>query len=392
MHSMMRWGCTSTMKSIEPFRVMAILARARELEARGRSIIHMEIGEPDFPTPAPIVEAATRAISGGNVHYAQTCGIPELREAIARHYEEQYRVQVSPSRVIVTPGASGALTLILAALIEPGDRVLVTTPGYPCHRNIVAVMRGEAIEIPLEAAERYQLNAEALARFWDPRTRALILASPSNPTGAVATGEALAAIARFVRSRGGVLIADEVYHGLTYGCSAPTALAGDVVVINSFSKYFNMTGWRLGWLISPQHWTGALDRLAQNLFLASSTVAQRAALAAFLPETRAILEARRREFERRRDVLLPALAEIGFDVPFAPDGAFYVYAGCGTFTTNSTRFCESLLEQAGVAITPGEDFGRYRGQEHVRFAYTTPCAELLEGVRRIRQFVARAST
>lgn len=381
-------------KFIEPFRVMAILARSRELEAQGRSIIHMEIGEPDFPTPQPILDAGIRALEKGDVHYAQAAGIPELREAIAEFYGNRYRIRIAPSRVIVTPGASGALALVLAAITGSGDHVLVTDPGYPCHRHVVAVMGGVAIGVPLEAEARYELNEELLARHWSDRSLGLILASPANPTGALQPDETLNAIIEALRVRGGVLISDEIYHGLTYERDAQTALAysDEVFVINSFSKYFHMTGWRLGWLIAPPQYVSVLESLAQNLFLASSTLAQRAALAAFLPETLSILEARREELRSRRDALVPALGGLGFDIRAIPHGAFYVYAGCGRFTCDSGTFCDRLLEDAGVAITPGADFGRFRAKEHVRFAYTATTGRLMEGVRRIGQFTGNTAS
>jgi aspartate/methionine/tyrosine aminotransferase len=375
-------------KSINPFQVMEILARARELEAAGRSIIHMEIGEPDFPTPAPVVEAATRAVAAGHVPYAQAAGIPQLREAIADYYAERYRVDVSPRRVIVTPGASGALTVVIAALVTSGDEVLVTDPGYPCYRHIVELMGGNAVAIALDAKARYAVSADMLRQRWNQKTRALIIASPSNPTGAITDTVAFDSIARFVHSRGGVVIADEIYHGLTYRGDVQTALGDGVVVINSFSKYFGMTGWRLGWLVVPEQYAQPLESLMQNLFLASSTVAQRAALAAFLPETRAILEERRAEFRRRRDMIVPALREIGFDIPHEPDGAFYVYAESSQFARDSASFCKELLERAGVAITPGGDFGRHKAREHVRFAYTASLDKLTEGMERLQRFVA----
>lgn len=375
-------------KSIPPFRVMAILARARELEARGRPIIHMEIGEPDFATPEPIVAAGIRALKTGDMHYTQAAGIPELRESIAQFYDDCYGLQISPSRIIITPGATGALLLVLAALVRAGDHVLVTDPGYPCQRHIVEVMGGVAIPIPLDAP--YQLSENLLAHWWDDRTQALVLASPANPTGALIADETLNRVVNSVTERGGALIVDEIYHGLTYERSAQSALAfsDDVFVINSFSKYFNMTGFRLGWLVVPQPYVNELEQIAQNLFLACSTIAQRAALAAFLPETTAILEARREEFKTRRDLLLPRLTEIGFEVAAPPEGAFYIYAGCGKFTADSAAFCEELLQEAGVALTPGVDFGGHRGREHVRFAYTVKSIQLLDGASRIADFLS----
>ncbi|MGH8728162.1 MAG: aminotransferase class I/II-fold pyridoxal phosphate-dependent enzyme, partial [Burkholderiales bacterium] len=266
-------------------------------------------------------------------------------------------------------------------------RVLVTDPGYPCHRHVAGVMGGEAVKVPLD--KRHQLSEEVVTNFWDDRSRALILASPSNPTGALTSDKTLAAITDFVRSRDGALISDEIYHGLTYGRDAPSALvfSDQVFVINSFSKYWGMTGWRLGWLIGPPSFAAELERLAQNLFLASSTIAQHAALAAFLPETLAIVEDRRKEFHSRRDLMLPALADTGFEIDARPEGAFYIYARCTRFSPDSAVFCDELLEKAGVALTPGIDFGSHRAHEHLRFAYTANSARLMEAIQRIGNFV-----
>jgi aspartate/methionine/tyrosine aminotransferase len=376
---------------IEPFHVMALLARAKQLEAQGRSIVHMEIGEPDFQTPQPIVDAALKAVAVGDMHYMPALGMPALREAIARYYGERYGVDVSPARIILTPGASGALLLAVATLVNPGDRVLMTDPTYPCNRHFVRMMEGEAVCIPVDASTRYQLTADLVCRNWDARTVATMVASPANPTGTLIAPAALAAIAAAVRERGGALIVDEIYHGLTYEADAKTALAlgDDVFVINSFSKYFGMTGWRLGWLVAPESCMAAIERVAQNVFLAASTPAQHAALAAFTPENIAVLEARRHAFRARRDYLVPALAALGFEIALEPEGAFYVYAGCQGFSRDSFTFVHDLLEQAGVAITPGIDFGEHRAAEHVRFAYTTCIGNMQEGVRRLGAYLER---
>ncbi len=376
---------------IEPFHVMALLARAKELEAQGRSIIHMEIGEPDFQTPQPIVDAALKAIAVGDMHYLPALGMPALRVAIARYYGERYGVEVSPSRVVVTPGASGALLLAIAALVNPGDKVLMSDPTYPCNRHFVRMLEGEAVCVPVDAGSRYQLTAEQVRAHWDARTVAVMIASPANPTGTLIDPAALADIAAFVRARHGTLIVDEIYHGLVYEGEPPTALAlgDDVFVINSFSKHFGMTGWRLGWMVAPESAIPAIDRLAQNVFLAASTPAQHAALAAFTAETSAILEARRRAFRARRDYLVPALAALGLEIAVQPAGAFYVYARCDRFGRDSFALANDLLERAGVAITPGVDFGEHRAGEHVRFAYTTSIENLREGVRRLRDFLGQ---
>jgi aspartate/methionine/tyrosine aminotransferase len=379
------------MGEIEPFHVMALLARARALEAQGRSIVHMEIGEPDFPTPEPVVRAGMRALESGEVHYTPTPGLPQLRQAIAGHYRTRYGVEVPPSRIIVTTGSSAALLLACAVLIDPGDEVLLADPGYPANRHFVRVVEGVPRLLPVDAATEYQLAPAHLERNWGPRTVAALVASPSNPTGTLVSTERLSAMAELVRSRGGALIVDEIYHGLVYEGDYTTALAfaDDVFVINSFSKYFNMTGWRLGWMVAPESHVGEIDKLAQNLYLAAPTPAQHAALAAFDPDTLAILDARARELRARRDYLVPALRELGFEIPVTPQGAFYVYAGCSKLTKDSFAFARDLLEQAGVAITPGIDFGANAPERHVRFAYTSPIERLQEGVGRIARFLAR---
>jgi aspartate/methionine/tyrosine aminotransferase len=376
------------MDDIQPFHVMALLARARELEAVGRSIVHMEIGEPDFPTAAPIVAAAATALRAGHTHYTPAVGLPALREAIAAHYRGQ-GIDVDPARVIVTPGASGALQLVLSTLIDPGRDVLMSDPGYPCNRNFVRLVEGRTVLVPTDAAHGYQLTPELARGYWTERTAALLVASPANPSGTLLGQAQLEQLHALARERGGALIVDEIYHGLTYGVEARSALAiaDDIFVINSFSKYYGMTGWRLGWLVAPLAHVATLDRLAQNLFLAAPTLSQHAALAAFTPEARTVFELRRKEFAARRDYLLPALRELGFDIPVVPQGAFYLYAGCSRFTDDSFAFCRDLLEQAGVAITPGIDFGVYRANTHVRFAYTTSMDQLREGVERLRGYL-----
>jgi aspartate/methionine/tyrosine aminotransferase len=369
---------------IEPFHVMDILARARAMEAQGRSIIHMEIGEPDFPTPEGIVRAGIEALRAGHTHYTPALGLPELRAAIAGGYPPPARPD--PERVVVTPGASGALQLIFAALINPGDQVLMADPGYPCNRHFVRLFEGEPASVPVDASTAYQLNADLIRRHWTGKTVAVLLASPSNPTGTVVPDAEMAEIVRTVEELGGVLIVDEIYHGLVYGEETRTALAHspEVFVVNSFSKYYGMTGWRLGWLVAPASHVPALDKLAQNIFLASSTPAQYAALAAFTPDVEHELQRRRQVFRERRDYLLPALRALGFTIPLVPQGAFYLYADCSRFTEDSQAFALKLLERRGVAITPGLDFGSHRAAQHVRFSYANTLENLREGVARLR--------
>jgi len=385
------WPLARRVAAIEPFHVMVLLARAHELEAAGRSIIHMEIGEPDFATPEPVRAAGARAIEQGKIFYTPALGMPALRRAIAGFYRTRHGVEVAPERIIVTPGASGALLLAMAALVNPGDEVLLADPGYPANRHFVRLMDGTPVAVAVGPDSNYQLQCAHLEQHWSSRTVAALVATPSNPTGTLLAPDELDAMARFVAQRGGVLIVDEIYHGLVYSEETQTALAlrDDVFVINSFSKYFNMTGWRLGWMVAPARYVEVIDRLAQNFFLAAPTPAQYAALAAFDPATLALLDARRDEFRARRDFLLPALRELGFGVPQQPQGAFYIYANCSRFTDDSFKFARDLLEEAGVAIAPGVDFGAHEAAAHVRFAYTRPVAVLEEGVRRIAKFLGK---
>jgi aspartate/methionine/tyrosine aminotransferase len=377
------------MQHIQPFHVMALLARARELEATGRSIIHMEIGEPDFVTPQPVIDAGHAALAAGKTHYTPAAGLPELRARIALFYRERYGVDVDAQRILVTPGASVALQLVLACLVNPGDRVLLADPGYPCNRNFVYLLNGEPVSIPVAAGAAYQPTPQQVREHWTGDTAALLVASPSNPTGTLLDAATLRDYLDIARSANGYLVVDEIYHGLTYGEPPPTALSvsDEICVINSFSKYFGMTGWRLGWLVAPAALVPSLDKLAQNLFLAAPTLSQYAALRAFDADNIAILEERRECFRQRRDYLLPALQELGFDIPVIPDGAFYLYADCSRFTADSYTFSQRLLEEAGVAITPGIDFGNNLPQRHVRFAYTTSLENLQEGVRRLREYL-----
>ena len=377
------------MAAIQPFHAMDLLARARALEAQGRTVVHMEIGEPDFPTPVPVVEAGRAALAAGRTHYTPATGLPALREQIAAFYQSEYGVTVAPEQVVVTPGASGALLLLMGVLIDRDESVLLTDPGYPCNRHFVRLLEGQACALPVTGSTGYQLTAAQVSESWQDNTRAVMLASPANPTGIRIGADEIAAIAGIARKRGGYVIVDEIYQQLVYGCHPETALtvADDLFIVNSFSKYFGMTGWRLGWLVAPEVFVRDIDKLAQNIFLAASTPAQYAALAAFTAETREILEGRREIFRQRRDFLLPALRALGFSIPLQPEGAFYLYADCSRFTDDSYHFASELLESAGVAITPGIDFGKYRAGTHVRFAYTTSLEQLETGVERLAGYL-----
>jgi aspartate/methionine/tyrosine aminotransferase len=368
---------------------MEVQTAARALEAAGRNVVHMEIGEPDFPTPEPVLAAAGRAIAGGGIFYTSALGIGELREAIARHYRDCLEVDVAPDRIVVTAGSSAALLLTLALLVNRDDQILLADPGYPCNRHFVRTLEGEAVGVAVGPDSNYQLDAGLIAGAWAPRTRGALIASPSNPTGTTVPHDELRRIVSTVSARGGALIVDEIYLGLSYDSKPRSALAlsDDLFVISSFSKYFNMTGWRLGWLVAPERHVRDIEKLAQNLYISPPTLSQRAALACFLPETLAILEARRREFQSRRDFLVPALRDLGFDIPITPQGGFFVYADCSRFGMDSERFCVEALQATGVAFTPGIDFGRHRADAHVRFAYTIELGKLREGVRRLADWL-----
>ncbi len=380
----------SRMREIAPFHVMELMARAAAMEAAGRSVIHLEVGEPDFATADPILRAGQEFLRGGHVHYTPALGLPQLREAISGFYRQRYGIDVPPARIVVTAGASGALMLALGVLVDPGDEWLLPDPGYPCNRHFVRLLEGRPVSLPVGATSNYQPTAEAVSASWGMKTRGLLIASPANPTGTVIDPRTLAELAGIVANRQGSLVVDEIYHGLTYGTTATSALSlgEDVFVINSFSKYFGMTGWRLGWLVAPQRHVREIEKLAQNLYIAPSTLAQQAALAAFSPETIAVLEERRREFEARRDLLLPGLEQLGFRIAAKPQGAFYVYADSSELGADSQVLAERLLDEAGVAATPGLDFGDNAPRHHMRFAYTVERGRLAEGLERMRKLFA----
>ena len=378
-------------RAIEPFHVMALLARANELQAAGHDVIHLEIGEPDFSTAEPIVRAGQAALAAGHTRYTAARGLPALREALAGFYARRYGVDIDPARILITPGGSGALLLAAALLVDPGKHWLLADPGYPCNRHFLRLVEGAAQLVPVGAESRYQLNPELVARHWDRDSVGALLASPANPTGTVLSREELAGLSAALRARGGHLVVDEIYHGLTYGLEAPSVLEVDdeAFVLNSFSKYFGMTGWRLGWLVAPHKAVPELEKLAQNLYISAPTIAQHAALACFEEETLAILEARRAEFARRRDYLLPALRSLGFRIDVEPQGAFYLYCDVSAFTDDAQAFCAHFLETEHVAFTPGLDFGHHRARQHVRIAYTQDVARLQEAVTRIARGLER---
>lgn len=380
------------LQAINPFYVMELMNLAHAEEARGRDVVHMEVGEPDFGCPAPILVAARAALDGGRTQYTSAVGLPALRAAIAGEYESFYGIEIDPSRVIVTPGASGALQLVMALLLDQGDEILMADPGYPCNRHVARLFGARAVPVPVDAGTHYQPTVEQLEACRTSRTRAVLLATPSNPSGSMLSADEIRQIADWARTHDIRLVVDEIYQGLVYGHLPSTALAvaPDAYVVNSFSKYYGMTGWRVGWLIAPLDKVGTLERLAQNFFISPSTPGQYAALAAFEPETRPLLEDRRRQFEQRRDHLLPALRALGLEIPTDPQGAFYIYADAGQFTNDSLAFCKDVLDRTGVVITPGIDFGQHRAQQHLRFAYTVSLDRLNEGVARLGEYLATA--
>ncbi|MDQ7012244.1 MAG: aminotransferase class I/II-fold pyridoxal phosphate-dependent enzyme [Mariprofundaceae bacterium] len=374
---------------IEPFRVMQLLERARVLEAKGKEIIHMEIGEPDFATPEPVLVAARKRLQGGDNFYTPSTGAPELQQALSAWYRREYGVGVVPERILITPGTSGAFSLIYAVLLDAGESVLLPDPGYPCQRNFIRLAGGEPVNVPVGPASRYHLSPDDVAANWREDTRAAVVISPGNPTGTLVAPDALRDIAAVCRERNGYLISDEIYHGLTYGAKAPCALAFDenTIVVNGFSKRWAMTGWRIGWVIVPETLIEACRRVMQNIFIAAPTLSQHAAIAALKAE--AEVEAMRREYDRRRRYLLAELPKLGFDIVVEPQGAFYIYANVEKLTADSGQFCRDMLEKAGVAVTPGEDFGAYRAKSHVRFSYATGMECLHEGIRRMQAFLRR---
>ncbi|MDI4661274.1 MULTISPECIES: aminotransferase class I/II-fold pyridoxal phosphate-dependent enzyme [Cobetia] len=382
------------LESVAAFRVMTLLEAAQAREAAGHDVIHLEVGEPDFPTPAAVIAAGQAALAAGQTRYTPACGLPALREAIAADYQRRHGVTVSPSRIIITPGASGALLLATLLCAERGDSVLMADPTYPCNRHFMGLVDAQLDVVPVSAASGWQLTAELADDFWRENTRAVMVASPSNPTGHVLSPEELKALGELCQSRDAQLLVDEIYQGLTYGVPAHTALAEcpDAFVINSFSKYFGMTGWRLGWLVAPEAAVEPLSRLAQNVFLAASTPAQHAALAAFTPECETELERRRQVLEARRGVLLDGLERLGLAPSVPPQGAFYVWLDISHLSDDSEAFCRALLEEENVAITPGTDFALAEGRRHVRIAFTADEARLREALARMERFLERRVT
>ena len=379
-------------RAIEPFHVMALLARANQLQADGHDVIHLEIGEPDFTAPPLVQEAAAKAVRDGATQYTNALGLDALRERISGWYQSRFGVDVPARRIVVTAGASAALHLACLALIERGDEILMPDPSYPCNRHFVSAAEGRAVLVPTTAAERYQLSSAKVQAAWTDKTRGVLLASPSNPTGTSIAPAELRRIHEVVQARGGVTMIDEIYLGLSYEEEfGHTALAIDehIISINSFSKYFNMTGWRLGWMVVPEALVPVVERLAQNLFICASTVSQMAAMACFETESIAEYERRRAEFKARRDYFIPELQALGLAVPVMPDGAFYAWADCTAAceklgVQGSWDFAYEVMRRAHLAVTPGRDFGTFDPQRFVRFSTANSMAQLQESVARLR--------
>jgi aspartate/methionine/tyrosine aminotransferase len=389
----------SRAEKIEPFYVMEVAKAASEL---GRTVAHtdspmvfLKIGEPDFTAPPLVQEAATRAVHLGHTQYTQATGLAPLRERISDWYATRFGVNVPARRIVITAGASAALHLACLALIEAGDEILMPDPSYPCNRHFVSAAEGRAVLVPTTAAGRYQLSASKVEAAWSPRTRGVLLASPSNPTGTSIHPDELRRIHEVVKSRGGITLVDEIYLALSFDEQfGQTALAIDehIISINSFSKYFNMTGWRLGWMVVPDVLVPVIERLAQNLFICPSTIAQHAALACFEPASIGLYEQRRNEFKARRDYFIPELNAIGLSVPVMPDGAFYAWADCSAACAklgvkDSWDFAYAVMNQAHVAITPGKDFGTAETHNFVRFSTASSMEQLQTAVKRLRSLL-----
>ncbi len=384
---------------IEPFYVMEVAkaaqAMAREVAATREPMIFLNIGEPDFTAPPLVQQAAERAIRDGLTQYTNALGLEPLRERISDWYATRFGVDVPARRIVVTAGASAALQLACLALIDAGDEVLMPDPSYPCNRHFVSAAEGKAVLIPTTAEERFQLSAAKVEAAWGEKTRGVLLASPSNPTGTSIAPDELRAIHQVVRAKGGLTIIDEIYLGLSYEeqySHSALALGDDIISINSFSKYFNMTGWRLGWMVVPDAMVPVVERLAQNLFICASTISQHAALACFEAESIAEYERRRAEFKARRDYFIPELNKLGLSVPVMPDGAFYAWADCTQVAhrlgvDGSWDFAFELMRRAHLAITPGRDFGTADTARHVRFSTANSMAQLQEAVSRLQRLI-----
>lgn len=387
-------------QSVAPFYVMQVAKRAQalaaDLGAGQPRMLYLNIGEPDFTAPPPVQAAAQRAIEAGLTQYTPALGLPALRERISAWYAQRHGLDVPARRIVVTAGASAGLQLACLALFNPGDEVLMPDPSYPCNRHILASIGARARLLSSAAANRFQLDPAGIAQAWSAQTAGVLIASPSNPTGTSVDPQVLRDIHAEVRARGGMLLMDEIYQGLSfderYGQTA-LALGEDVVSINSFSKYFSMTGWRLGWLVLPDALVDVVERLAQNLYICASTVAQHAALACFEPESLAIYEERRAAYRARRDAFIPGLRALGFDVPVMPDGAFYAWADASALfdrlgVHDSAALVERMMRETHVVATPSVDFSEHDRGTHVRFSTASSMEDLTEALQRLQRWLA----
>ena len=387
---------------IEPFYVMEMAKAAQAIAASARHtdrpMVFLNIGEPDFTAPPLVQAAADKAIRDGRTQYTNALGMDSLRERISAWYASRFGVAVPARRIVVTAGASAALQLACLALVEAGDEVLMPDPSYPCNRHFVSAADGRAVLLPAGPEQRFQLTADQVQAHWQPQTRGVLLASPSNPTGTSVAAAELARIHNIVNNHGGISLVDDIYLGLSFEAAfGQTALAIDdqIISINSFSKYFNMTGWRLGWMVVPDDLVPVMERLAQNLFICPSSIAQHAALACFEPDSLAIYEERREAFKQRRDQFIPQLNAMGLTVPVMPDGAFYAWADCRQACAklglaDSWAFAEHVMREAHVAITPGKDFGVHAPADFVRFSTASSLNDLDTAAQRLRQMLEAA--
>ena len=384
-------------QAVSPFFAMAFSEKAALLEAQGKHVVRLNIGEPDFGAPPDVLTAMQELANNTRLPYTSALGLPELRAAIAGFYQTAHQIEIDPQRVVVTAGASAALLLLAAALVDEGDRVIMADPSYPCNRQFIKSFGGKVQTVPTQADSRFQLNMTLLNQHWQAGTRGLMLATPSNPTGTAVTADELAAMCEFARSKGAWRMVDEIYLNLHHGAAGATpqsALAFDdeALVINSFSKYFGMTGWRLGWCVVPERAVDVMERLAQNYYICPSTLAQKAALQCFTPSSIAVCESRRTTLIARKNLVLAGLKKCGLLVPVHPDGAFYVYIDVSATGLSAMTFCERVLQEAHVALTPGNDFGDYQSEQFVRLSFASSEAELEEGLQRLSIFMARLNS
>lgn len=379
-------------QATSPFIAMAFSEKASRLEQQGKQVIRLNIGEPDFGATPDVLRAIQAFSNNEPLPYTSALGLPELREAIAGFYHTSYQIELDPKRVVVTAGASAALLLLAAAFIDEGDQVIMADPAYPCNKQFIKSFGGKVQLVPTQADSRFQLNKTLLQQYWQPGTRGIMLATPSNPTGTSITAEELVAMCQFARSKGAWRIVDEIYLSLHHGeaDSKPTSVLAfddEAFVVNSFSKYFGMTGWRLGWCIVPERAVEIIERLAQNFYICPSTIAQKAALQCFTPSSIAMCESRRKTLISRKNLVLAGLHKCGLQVPVYPDGAFYVYIDVSATGLSAMTFCERVLQEVHVALTPGNDFGEFQGDQFVRLSFASAESELEEGLQRLATFM-----